>query len=141
VWADVLRRFRESGWRFADAAHLRAFLARLTRDRFIDRLRRERRAVERELPWKEDGWEDSLSARDPRPSAFARADELWQEMLDLCPPEHQEVLRLKRGGMPTAEIATRTGLHEGSIRRILCTLSRRLARRHGEAGPEARRRP
>ncbi len=26
VWADLLHGFRESGWRFADAAHLKAFL-------------------------------------------------------------------------------------------------------------------
>src|SRR5205807_5644991 len=46
IWADVLRGFRDAGWRFADAAHLRAFLVRLTHDRFIDRLRQHRRAVE-----------------------------------------------------------------------------------------------
>ncbi|MBV8228378.1 MAG: hypothetical protein JO329_00205, partial [Planctomycetaceae bacterium] len=28
VWADVLCGFREAGWRFADRAHLRAFLTR-----------------------------------------------------------------------------------------------------------------
>jgi RNA polymerase sigma-70 factor (ECF subfamily) len=60
VWADVLRGFREAGWRFADATHLRAFLVRLTRDRFIDRLRQHRRAVERELPLKEGDWEQRL---------------------------------------------------------------------------------
>src|SRR5262249_55417734 len=35
VWADLLRGFREAGWRFADEAHLRAFLVKLTRNRFI----------------------------------------------------------------------------------------------------------
>jgi RNA polymerase sigma-70 factor (ECF subfamily) len=130
VWADVLRGFREAGWRFADATHLRAFLVRLTRDRFIDRLRHHRLAVERELSLKEGEWEESLIARDPQPSAIVQAEELWQEMLDLCTPEHREVLRLKREGALNSEIATRTGLHEGSVRRILCTLARRLARRH-----------
>jgi RNA polymerase sigma-70 factor (ECF subfamily) len=130
VWADVLRGFREAGWRFADATHLRAFLVRLTRDRFIDRLRQHRRAVEREQPLKEGDWEESLLAQDPQPSDVVQADELWEEMLDLCPPEHREVLRLKRAGAPSAEIAAQTGLHEGSVRRILCNLARRLARRH-----------
>jgi RNA polymerase sigma-70 factor (ECF subfamily) len=133
VWADVLRGFREAGWRFADAAHLRAFLVRLTHDRFIDRLRQHRRAVERERSLAESKWEEMLVAQDPQPSEFVRADELWQEMLDLCPPEHREVLRLKREGIVTPEIAARVGLHEGSVRRILCSLARRLARRHGEA--------
>jgi RNA polymerase sigma-70 factor (ECF subfamily) len=135
VWADVLRGFREAGWQFADAAHLRAFLTRLTRHRFIDRLRQHRRAVESEQSLTADDWEQALSTTDPRPEDVAQADELWQQMLALCPPEHRELLRLKREGAPTSELAARTGLHAGSIRRILCTLSRRLARRQGQADP------
>ena len=135
VWADVLRGFREAGWQFADAAHLRAFLTRLTRHRFIDRLRQHRRAVESEQSLAADDWEQTLTTADPRPEAVAQADELWQQMLDLCPPEHRELLRLKRQGALNSEIAARTGLHEGSVRRILCTLSRRLARRRGGATP------
>jgi DNA-directed RNA polymerase specialized sigma24 family protein len=50
VWADVLRGFREDGWHFADEAHLRAFLVKLTRNRFIDRLRRHRTAARLEHP-------------------------------------------------------------------------------------------
>ena len=137
VWADVLRGFREAGWRFADAAHLRAFLVRLTRHRFIDRLRQHRRAVEREQSLTGGDWEETLPAADPQPGDFAQAEELWQELLDLCPPEHRELLRLKREGALTPEVAARTGLHEGSVRRVLCTLSRRLARRHEEADAEA----
>jgi RNA polymerase sigma-70 factor (ECF subfamily) len=56
----------------------------------------------------------------------AQAEELWQRMLALCPPAHQQVLHLKREGLPLEEIAERTGLHVGSIRRILRTLARRL---------------
>ncbi len=47
VWADVLLGFRQNRWHFADAAHLRTFLVRLTCNRFIDRARHFRRAVER----------------------------------------------------------------------------------------------
>src|SRR5262245_30693971 len=50
VWAHVLKGCRSAGWQFADAAHLRAFLARLTRHRLIDRLRRVRLATELEQP-------------------------------------------------------------------------------------------
>ena len=129
----MLKGFREAGWQFADAAHLRAFLTRLTRHRFIDRLRQHRRAVESEQSLAADDWEQALGTTDPRPEDVAQADELWQQMLDLCPPEHRELLRLKREGAGTAELAARTGLHAGSIRRILCTLSRRLARRRGKS--------
>src|SRR5438067_301354 len=50
VWADVLRRFRQAGWRFIDADHLRGFLFVATRNRLIDRIRQHRSALEREEP-------------------------------------------------------------------------------------------
>src|SRR5690349_18579862 len=50
VWADLLDGFRGDGWRFPDAAHLRAFLIRVTRNRFIDRLRRHRGSLEHDSP-------------------------------------------------------------------------------------------
>ena len=133
VWADVLKGFREAGWRFANATQLRAFLVRLTHDRFIDRFRQHRTAVQREQSLTHGDWEEILSDRKPQPCDVVQANELWQELLDLCPPEHREVLKLKLAGAVSAEIATRTGLHEGSVRRILCTLARRLARRRGLA--------
>ena len=130
VWVHMLRGFREAGWRFADATHLRAFLVQLTRHRFIDRLRHHRLALEREQPLSEG--ENELLADDSRPDEFLQADELWEQLLELCPPAHREVLRLKRDGALTAEVAARTGLHEGSVRRILNALSQRLLRRRGE---------
>jgi RNA polymerase sigma-70 factor (ECF subfamily) len=126
VWADVLDGFREAGWRFVDVAHLRAFLVKATRNRFIDRIRQHQRALEREqtLPRKE---AHLPASRQPRPSEVAQAGELWEQMLALCPPAHRELLFLKREGLPLAEIATRTGLHESSVRRILYDLARQLA--------------
>src|SRR5262249_53709977 len=50
VWADVLRGFQKASWRFDDAAQLRAFLVRATRNRFIDRCRQHQRAVACEQP-------------------------------------------------------------------------------------------
>jgi RNA polymerase sigma-70 factor (ECF subfamily) len=55
------------------------------------------------------------------------ADELWQRMLALCPPGHHQLLHLRKQGLTLDEIARRTGLHEGSVRRILRRLSRQLA--------------
>ncbi len=63
----------------------------------------------------------------PRPSQVVQADELWESILDDCPAAHREILRLKREGLPLAEIAARSGLHEGSVRRIIYDLARRLA--------------
>src|SRR6266478_5725371 len=50
VWADVLRGFREAGWRFVDADHLRGFLFVATRNRLIDRIRQYQKAMDREEP-------------------------------------------------------------------------------------------
>jgi RNA polymerase sigma-70 factor (ECF subfamily) len=127
VWADVVHGCREAGWRFPDVDHLRAFLVRLTRNRFIDRLRQHHTAVEREQPLGSTDPEELPKAPQPRPSEVVQADELWQQMLTLCPPAHHQILRLKRQGLPVAEIATRTGLHEDSIHRILRNLARELA--------------
>jgi RNA polymerase sigma factor (sigma-70 family) len=129
VWVHLLRGCRETGWRFADATHLRAFLVQLTRHRFIDHLRRHRGTLEREQPLTEGLPEDTLRDDGPRPDDTLEAAELWEQLLELCPPAHWEVLRLKRAGALTAEVAARTGLHEGSVRRILNDLSKRLARR------------
>jgi RNA polymerase sigma-70 factor (ECF subfamily) len=134
VWADVLDGFRAAGWRFSDVAHLRAFLVKATRNRFIDRVRQHQRALEHETPLPAGGVLE-LPATGPRPSEVAQAGELWVHLLALCPPEHHELLRLKRQGLLLAEIAARTGLHESSVRRILYELARRLAEEKSLTAP------
>jgi RNA polymerase sigma-70 factor (ECF subfamily) len=127
VWVHALRGFRQAGWRFADAAHLRAFLVRLTRNRVIDRWRRHKAAVTRERPLSEIDRGATPESGQPSPSEVAQAGELWERMLALCPPAHRDVLRLRREGVAVAEIAARTGLHEGSVHRILQRLACRVA--------------
>lgn len=127
VWADVLQGFRQSGWRFANAAHLRAFLVTVTRNRFIDRYRQHRTALNREQPIVGADSQQGPVSRQPRPSDVAQADDLWGQLLQICPPEHHELLRLKREGNSLQEIAARTGLHDGSVRRILRKIARQFA--------------
>jgi len=127
VWACVLRGLRESGWHFTTAEQLRAFLVLVTRHRLTDRYRHYRRALDHEQPLDVIPPELLPASAQPRPSELAQADDLWERMLALCPPEHHELLRLKRQGLTLAEIASRTGLHEGSVRRILRQLARQLA--------------
>jgi RNA polymerase sigma-70 factor (ECF subfamily) len=127
VWADVLQGFRDAGWRFSNTAQLRAFLVKITRNRFIDRVRHYKQASERERPLEVVGLDACPGESEPRPSEVAQADELWEQLVTLCPPAHRELLRLKRQGYSLAEIAARTGLHESSVRRILYDLARRLA--------------
>jgi RNA polymerase sigma-70 factor (ECF subfamily) len=127
VWADVLRGLREDGCRFQDREHLKAYLARSTYNRFIDYYRHHRRALERERSLAEGGPSGSPTSHQPRPSELAQADDLWDSLVKICPPDHRELLDLKRQGLSLAEIAARTGLHPGSVRRILYDLARRIS--------------
>jgi RNA polymerase sigma-70 factor (ECF subfamily) len=127
VWADVLTGFREKEREFADRAHVRAFLARVTYNHFINHCRRHGPALEHEQPLYDDESPAMPPSGEPRPSQVVQADELWSNLLALCPPARREVLELKRQGLPLAEIASRTGLHEGSVRRLLYDLAKRLA--------------
>lgn len=133
VWADVLAGFGESGWRFSDRGQLRAFLLTLARNRLIDRRRHFRRAIERERPLEEAEPRDLRAVNQPRPSEVVQGRELWARMLDQCPPQHRDLLRMKRQGLTLAEIAESTGLHEGSVRRVLYALAKRIA--DGVRGP------
>ena len=127
VWADVLVGFRDAGWRFPSVGHLRAFLVTATRNRFIDRVRRHHTALEREHAVPMSTLAELSPSAAPPASEVAQADDLWEQMLALCPPDHRELLHLRRQGFSLDEIAARTGLHEGSVRRILRTLARQLA--------------
>jgi RNA polymerase sigma-70 factor (ECF subfamily) len=127
VWADVLRGFREAGWRFTDPDHLRGFLFVATRNRLIDRVRQHQKAVQREEPLGESDQQRCLPSPQPCPSEVAQEGDLWERILAHCPPEHRPLLDLKRQGYSLAEIAERTGLHPDSVRRILRTLARQLA--------------
>ncbi len=126
VWADLIEGLCDKNWAFEDRARLQAFLSRLARNRFLDRCRRFRPALDHESI-DEPGGVAELQSNDPRPSQLAERDEVWERILALCPPGHDEVLRCKRMGLTCQEIAARTGLHEGSVRRILYELARRYA--------------
>ena len=126
IWANVLGSFASEDWRFRDAAQLRAFLARVARNRLIDHRRKHRRSLEKVCPI------DSLPAAEqpreigPRASEVVRGRELWDRLLAVCPPAHRQILRLRLEGKTLAEIADRCGLHEGSVRRILYGLAKTL---------------
>jgi RNA polymerase sigma factor (sigma-70 family) len=134
VWADVLDGLRKTKWTFQDREGLRAFLVKMTRNRFIDRLRQYRGALARELALPEREIEALPATRAGRASEMVHADELWRQMLAVCPPAHYELLDLKRQGVPLAEIAARTHLHQSSVRRILYDIARRVAQQQAGAG-------
>ncbi len=133
VWADVVDGLRQSKWTFENVEQLRAFLVKMTRNRFVDRVRQHRRAVDQEktMPPQDIAQLAHLGAQ--RASENLYADELWRQILAACPPDHYDVLLLS-ARRSLDEIAARTGLHKGSVRRILYQVGRILAR-HRAAGP------
>lgn len=126
VWVQVASQLRRATWRVNDADHLRALLVTIARRRLATRARRCARRPEDTFPTG-DEWTAVADARAAAPPAAASAADLWERMLASLPPEHRPILLLRREGLPLAEIATRTGLHEGSVRRILRRLARELA--------------
>jgi hypothetical protein len=72
-----------------------------------------------------------MASAGPKPSELARRNELWDQILALCPPEHHGLLRLKLEGQSHAEIAAETGLHPNSVRRILADLAGRVEAANG----------
>jgi RNA polymerase sigma factor (sigma-70 family) len=138
VWADLLVGFRARRWHFADEAQLRAFLVRMTRNRFLDRYRQARVALDRERPLAAFASWHLPASPQARPSENAHAVEVWERLLALCPPGHRDVLRLRRLGLSRAEVAERTGLHEGSVRRILRRLARAVAFPGGQSAEGSR---
>jgi RNA polymerase sigma-70 factor (ECF subfamily) len=129
VWADLLRRFRATQWQFCDAGHLRAFLVKVTHHRFIDLVRKHLKAIQHEQPLESTPEDELPPARQTEPTEKLLAAEVWERLLVLCPPQHRYLLELKRRGYGFGEIAARTGLHVGSVRRILYELARRYALR------------
>ena len=128
-----MENLRQSKWTFENLAQFRALLLKLTRNRLIDRWRKYRPSLQHEVALPA-AHSDALPAdRCPRVSENFYADELWQQMIEVCPAAHYELLALKRQGASIAEIAKRTKLHEGSVRRILYDVARRVARLRQEA--------
>src|SRR5262249_31394406 len=125
VWVQVVRRLDREGWGVGTEEQLRALLATIARRRVVSRVRQYPTGAAEVAPG--ESWDKGPQSPRPRPSEVVQADELWEKMLRLCPPEHHPVLLLRRQGVQLAEIAARTGLHEGSVRRILRRLSRELA--------------
>jgi RNA polymerase sigma factor (sigma-70 family) len=124
IWADLLHGFRDGKWQFSDARHLQAFLTKVTKNRFLDRVRQQKSSLQLEEPL---NWVDSnVAIQDPgpRPSQEVRAIELWGEISKTCNQHQRQVLELKRQGKSLQEIATETGLHASSVRRILYDLAR-----------------
>jgi RNA polymerase sigma factor (sigma-70 family) len=137
VWVQLLRQLGQDGCRVNDKNHLRALLVTIARRRLVTRARQCWWLNDSSSPLDDEGWESLFDSRQDMPSETAQANDLWAKMLELTSPDHHKVLILKREGVPLQEIAERTGLHEGSVRRILRRLSRELALQEQPIAPSS----
>jgi RNA polymerase sigma-70 factor (ECF subfamily) len=127
AWVDLLAGFQAGRWQFRTPDDLRLFLVQVTRNRLIDHARKQQKPIRLEQRL-EDGDLQELPQAGPTPvGAELEAEETWHRLLALCPARHRGLLELKRQGLTVVEVAARTGLHEGSVRRILADLASRLA--------------
>jgi RNA polymerase sigma factor (sigma-70 family) len=136
VWVQLLQKIGQDGCRVNDQNHLRALLVTLARRRLVNRVRRCGRASNAEVPLNEAGWDSLFDATQALPTETAQANDLWAKMLSMTPAQHHDVLILKREGLPLQDIAARTGLHEGSVRRILRRLASELALQEEPIAPD-----
>lgn len=127
VFADVLRGVRDGGWKFEGRPQLQALLRRIAWRRLADRYQKHGAALEREQPFIEERPQGYPDPAQPRPSQVAQGREVWDRVLRACPSAHREVVVMRRDGFKMSEIAERTGLHEGSVRRILYDVARKLS--------------
>ena len=117
VWADFVRGLHQSNWKFESLDQLRAFLVKMTRNRFVDRLRNHRESLRREIALIDETVDVVPVDRNPRVSEDFYAGELWQQMVDACPPAHYELLMMKRQALrslrlPSARSCTREAFAE-----------------------------
>lgn len=137
VFADALVGFRDGRWRFAGRSQLLAFLRRIAWRRLADHYQKQGPVLDREEVLPETAAQGLPDLAQPRPSQVAQGREFWERILDACPPAHHEIVRMRMNGFRLGEIATRTGLHEGSVRRILYDLARDLSVARRSLSPPA----
>lgn len=134
VWQSFFRIFNHDPERFAQVRDLRSFLAGVARNKVYEEHRRrsltQKYDLEREEPlYVRRGNRDiprDLIGSDPTPSQDAQARERLDQLLAGGSPRDAEVIELKRQGLTFEEIATQTGLHERTVRRVIEAIRRRM---------------
>lgn len=134
VWQSFFRIFNHDPERFAQVRDLRGFLAGVARNKVYEEHRRrsltQKYDLEREEPlYIRRGNRDiprEVIASDPSPSQDAQARERLDQLLEGRSPREAEVIELRRQGLTFEEIATQTGLHERTVRRVIETIRRRM---------------
>ena len=155
VWRTLLHGFREADRQFVDVDHLRTFspgprvTVFWTASANIAGITRTNNRSPNWTPTRH------RPRTDPGPGRLLQRQELWEQVLALCPFRTSGIAALRREGHSLDEIAALSGLHRDSIRRAfpgprspigLHTLDGHPYLRHGQlrnvmasAGPNADR--
>src|SRR5262249_32889888 len=92
VWADMVPGFQQGRWQFNHVEELRAFLLRAIRNRFIDRLRQNQPAISTQENLPPEELATLPAAKQPEVDDLVAAEETWERLLLLCPPQHRDLL-------------------------------------------------
>lgn len=127
AFADALLGILRGGWRFAGPAQLLGLLKRIATRKVVDRYRKHETSMRAEQPLGKTSPGELPATDQPGPIQEAEGREFRDRILRACPAPHREIIRLRMEGFRIGEIAERTGLHEGSVRRIIHGVARELS--------------
>lgn len=130
VWASFFTD-RQRLARFRHPDELVAFLASVARNKVVDACRRQqsqKRGAPGERPLESaPPPPETVSGREPTPSEVAVGRETLERLAEGFPPHYRQIVELRAAGLTYAEVGKRLGMHEGSVRRIVYQLYRRVA--------------
>jgi RNA polymerase sigma factor (sigma-70 family) len=128
IWGSFFRRIKSSATELDGIENLIGFLARAARNKVIDEYRRASSAKQ-DVRREESMWEGieprELVDGSDAPFEVAEASEAFGRLRELLPEGRRAVLDLKAEGLTTVEIATRLGMGERTVRRVIEDLRRR----------------
>ncbi len=134
VWQSFFRVFHEDPERLRNVQHLRGFLAGVARNKVFEEHRRQTKTRKYDLGRQEPLYirrgdrevPRDVPSRDASPMENAEAQDRLAKLLAGQHPRAGEILELRRQGLTFEEIATRVGLNERTVRRVVDTIKRGL---------------
>ncbi len=134
VWKSFFADLNDRPCTFADARHLRVYLAGVVRNKVLEQHRRLTRTEKYDITREENLYirqgdrevVREFASADPTPSEKVQADDRLEQLTSGCSQRDIDVLTLRRHGMTNVEIAARIGLDERSVRRILASFRDRM---------------
>jgi RNA polymerase sigma factor (sigma-70 family) len=128
IWKSFFRRIKTSPTALEDAENLVGFLARAARNKVIDEYRRAS-SHKQDMRREESMWEGTEPRELPdncdTPREVAEANEALRRLREMVPESRRMIFDLKAEGLTAIEIATRLGLSERTVRRVIENLRHR----------------